>query len=354
MINKLSTMWKENKAKGLLAEAVFSSEVDAGRFGADATKKLVQGCWILASKGNANKFRFAFFTHPDCLDVTTREIDLPGILGDKYRPLCATCEYLLYSGMGSLYVLPTTEGGSLPLDEITERDYTGIQWRLFSFGAGDFREISPEHFFRSWGGGRGRPTYNNSGWSSELRSKYEEVPENTLTAMLLNELFFTGYLKSELRVSPADPYDIDSFFISLSQRHIYPVEIKEKSPAESGGEKFFGLDAGRILMLLRLSLANDSNALYLIRELSDSRIFTGWKYMTLCDLIMTAGWNLQGGGAGMGGQSTQTVRLPYSEFGNFTVANMSEEWLREHTELSKDARCMASAFYTELENRFLS
>ncbi len=41
-------------------------------------------------------------------------------------------------------------------------------------------------------------------------------------------------------------------------------------------------------MLLRLCLPNDSNALYLIRELDEAGSFIGWKFITLSDIIMTA------------------------------------------------------------------
>ena len=71
------------------------------------------------------------------------------------------------------------------------------------------------------------------------------------------------------------------------------MEIKEKFAGQSGREKFFGIDAGRIMMLLRLCLPNDSNALYLIKELDEAGSFIGWKFITLRDIIMTASWNPQ-------------------------------------------------------------
>ena len=92
------------------------------------------------------------------------------------------------------------------------------------------------------------------------------------------------------------------------------MEIKEKFPGQNREDKFFGIDAGRVMMLLRICLPNDANAIYLIREVDKRAGFVGWKYITLSDIIMTSSWNLQAGGRGMGGQATTNIRLPYDYF----------------------------------------
>jgi len=149
-----------------------------------------------------------------------------------------------------------------------------------------------------------------------------------------------------------DPYDVDSFLISISQKFILPIEIKEKFPGTSGNEQFFGIDAGRVMMLLRICVPNDANAIYLIRELDEHGNFIRWKYITLSDIIMTSSWNLQAGGPGMGGQSTQTIRLPYSLFREFNNKEISEDSLKEIGSLPKDVKGIAKHFGDSIEKRF--
>ena len=165
-------------------------------------------------------------------------------------------------------------------------------------------------------------------------------------------MFYAGFLKTVHKKPLNDPYDVDLFLISISQKHIFPMEIKEKFPWASGNDKFFGIDAGRIMMLLRLCLPNDANSVYLIRELDESGKFIGWKYMTLSDIIMTASWNLQAGGPGMGGQSTQTIRLPYKHFKNFTDNDLTEENLKVIGNMPKDIKTIAKHFGEELSEKF--
>ena len=94
-------------------------------------------------------------------------------------------------------------------------------------------------------------------------------------------------------------------------------------------------------MLLRLCLPNDANAIYLIRELDESGNFIAWKYLTLSDIIMTSSWNLQAGGPGMGGQSTQTICLPYEYFKEFDADALSEDNLKKLGNMPKEIKELA-------------
>ncbi len=96
------------------------------------------------------------------------------------------------------------------------------------------------------------------------------MEKQKLESMLLNELFYTGYLKSILKKPTNDPCDVDGFIISLSQKHILQIEMKEKFPVLKKRERYFGIDAGRIMMLLRVCIPNDSNAIYIIRQVTEN------------------------------------------------------------------------------------
>lgn len=352
IIKSLEGFWPKNKAKGLLAQGIFNKEIRQSVFGNDALDKIMPGCWLLSPKeSNFYKFRFSFFVHPIVVENTTEISNPKELLGDKYRPFNAIAEFLNNAGIGVVYVVASTEDGKLPAKNISEGKYDDIRWNFFLLRNGNFIATNPEEFFSKWGGGRGRPSHGGE-WETKIKDELLKAGTEVLTAFLLEELFYTGYLKATLHKSINDPYDVDAYLMSLSQQHIFPMEIKEKFPAGDGAGMFFGIDAGRIMMLLRLCMPNDANGIYLIRELNEEGRFIGWKYITLSDIILTASWNLQAGGPGMGGQSTQTVKLPYHCFKDFDSSMLSEDGLKKIGNLPEHIKEAALAFGTEISTRF--
>jgi hypothetical protein len=168
-------------------------------------------------------------------------------------------------------------------------------------------------------------------WQADVIDRFMALDDEQLTSLTLRQAFYYGYLKQQLHKPFNDPYDVDAFIVSFRQA-VMPVEVKEKSPTSDGA---FGLDAGRILMMLRMCLATDSNALYIVREvdITTERRFVAWRCITLSNLVMACSWNLQAGGRGMGGGATQTVMMPGSFFEPFTEKNLSEDWLEENSSL---------------------
>lgn len=352
IVKALEKLWPKNKAKGLLAQTVFLQEIDDKIFGTDGEEKIIPGCWLFAPKSSDfYKFRFCFFVHSQVFKLDDQLTDTKEVFGEKYRPLYAISEFMNNAGIGVIYVVPRTKSGKLDLDEIRKEDFTGIKWSFLNFQNGQFTSKDPIEFFGRWPGDRGRASHGGN-WDPEIKSRIKLLKGEILTDLLLNELFYAGFLKGILKKPVNDPYDVDSFLISISQKHIFPMEIKEKYPAVSGKDKFFGIDAGRIMMLLRMCLPNDANAVYLIREVDEKNTFIGWKYMTLSDIIMTSSWNLQAGGPGMGGQSTQTIRLPYDYFKEFNANEISEDNLQKIGNLPKDIKTAARQFCSELSARF--
>lgn len=352
IVEILENFWPKNKAKGLLAQTIFSQEIESNRFGGDAKEKIIPGCWLIAPKGSDfYKFRFCFFVHPVVVKTDKVTGDIKTLLGEKYRPFHALAEFMHNAGIGVIYVIIHSEDGTLPLNEIKERNFENVNWHFFSFQNGIFVTRNPVEFFDRWEGSRGRASYGH-GWDPVIKKKIEKLDTEILMEMLLNEMFYVGFVKGTLKKPLNDPYDVDSFMMSISQKHIFPMEIKEKFPGQNRDEQFFGIDAGRIMMLLRLCIPNDANAVYLIREMDESGKFIGWKYITLSDIIMTSSWNLQAGGPGMGGQSTQTIRLPYDYFKSFDENSLSEDNLKATGDLPKDIKNMARQFGDELSARF--
>jgi len=74
--------------------------------------------------------------------------------------------------------------------------------------------------------------------------------------------------------------------------------------------------------------------------------------MPLSEIILTASWNLQRGGRGMGGQETQTIKLPYHKFKNLESSDLSDSSLEDIGNLPQEIRKLAEEFKRVLEGRF--
>lgn len=335
VVRRLEELWPENKAKGLLAQIRFRSEMRSGylsRYG----DKFFEGCWLLAPRReDFFRFRFCFFVHGRAVDAASLRDELePASLMDGHWRFHMVAGFLRKAGMGVFYAVPSGN----PL---------APEWRIYRYEKERLLAVDARVFFGAWPG-TGRPS-GGRGWSGTLREEFLNLSEEDLLSMLLNELFYTDFVKGRMRKPVSDPYDVDGFLLSYGGA-VLPVEIKEKFPAPSQSGSFFGIDAGRLFMLLRLCLPNDSNAVYLIREVGEKdRTFVGWKFMLLSEIIVTASWNLQRGGRGMGGQETQTVRLPYSCFRRFDAGFLSEEGMEAVKNLPDEIKRMASEFGRSLE-----
>ncbi len=350
-IKILEKFWPRNKAKGLLAQVVFSQEAEKGGFGKEAKEKIHQGCWLFAPKSpDFFRFRFSFFVHPEVVKKGA-DLDPKALLGDHFRPFHAITEFMNNAGTGLVYVIPITKTGGFDTAQMEKGDFSSIEWQFLGLQNGKFVQENPQDFFDKWPGNRGRASHGGE-WDTDTKTGISALDTKILTELLLTELFYAGLTKGIMKKPVCDPYDVDAFLISLSQKHIFPMEIKEKFPGISGKDKFFGIDAGRIMMLLRLCLPNDANAIYLIREVDEKDHFIGWKYITLGDIVMTSSWNLQAGGPGMGGQSTQTVRLPYEYFREFNEDLVSEDSLAKIGNLPRDIKTLAKQFCEELASKF--
>jgi len=343
IIEQLERIWSENKAKGLLAQVKFQQCLIQGEL-QGLSKKYYPGNWILAPKDNSYfKYRYAFFIHNRIMSDLNDICELENIMGEaaanNFKRIAG---YLNKAGIGVMYAIPLGDG------------IENINWVIHNYNLEEekLQRIDSNRFFSNWGS-RGRPSHSR-GWSDDTENVYLSLDENILLSLYLNEHFYTEYLKRQKHIPISDPYDVDGFFIIHTSGKVIPVEIKEKFPAGENQSKFFGIDAGRVLMLLRLCLPNGSNALYIIREVDDSpqRQFVAWKYITLSDIIMTSGWNLQRGGTGMGGQETQTIRLPYSEFKTLNRLVLMDNYLDKIGDLPREIKDKVEQYLSDRISKF--
>jgi hypothetical protein len=313
IISYLQKFLNNNKARGMAAE--LNLKHDLALLNQPIAQKLLRGAWIISPRSQYH-LRYCAFVMPELYE-TLEELEAAIHALENDRAWQTLVTFLSLNHIGTI-----VSGAIFHLEAF---GLEKLFWKTFTYERERLVPRSNHEPFTLWNSRRGRASSGKE-WSENVLTRYESAELKDLTELALRQAFLEGYLKSELGKSLGETYDIDAFIVAFSGK-VIPLEIKEKT---SKGE--FGVDAGRILMLLRLGLMTDSNALYLIREVdeSENRHLVKWMYISLADLIMKCRWNLQAGGIGMGGGSTQTIMTPASFFQEFTAENLSEKWLNAH------------------------
>ena len=329
-----------NKARGMVAELALDSEI--GVQNSPSQQKLLAGGWLISPKvEDFHHHRYLVSVLPD-LYLNPEELKQHITALEQDRGWQSLATFLSRSGIGIIVSGAWSNDDKPALDHLIWQHHIYQDERLLA--------SANDNPFALWPGTRGRASKGNE-WQADVIQRFEAASPEQVTELGMRQAFYYGYLKETLKKPLEDPYDVDAFIVSFAGR-VMPVEIKEKSPTPKGD---FGIDAGRILMMLRLCLATDSNALYLIREVDNSpvRQLVRWRYITLANMVIGSQWNLQAGGAGMLGGSTQTVMMAGSMFGEFTLANLSENWLAENASLQGSVRNAANNLAKNL-SRYLT
>lgn len=316
----LSSIMTDNKAKGMFGQAYFEKFMLSST---QTKNKYADGCWIFSPKGKGSENRMCFFAHDSVYDLT-KIGELAGSL-EQNRKFQALVGSLDRAGMGIFYAVP----GGLDANGIVSK------WGLLHFSREKFEEVDPYAFFSNWPGSRGRVSTVREGkeWTQQTIDRFGTLPRSAKIKMVINQQFVNELVKRRFKKPLDDPYDTDCFIVSYSGK-VFPVEVKEKFPYMLQKQKTFGIDAGRILMMLRLCLPSKSNALYIIREVAEDRTFVKWKHTSLDRIIMNCSWQLQAGGKGMSGGDTQTIPIPYKYFEDTVPESFEDSMLEAKSELS--------------------
>lgn len=306
-----------NKARGMMAELAFDEYL--ARTAPHEALKIYDGAWLVAPNvARYDQRRHAIFVLPQ-LYASEAELQTAWQVKERDRGFQTLALYLAQGGMRVVVTGAYAK----------EANLQQLNWRQAMYQRERLLPLPEHEPFASWPG-RGRASPGGT-WQADVVARFHAFPVSALTGLTLQQAFYYGYLKRLLHKSLADPYDVDGFLVGYGGQ-VLPLEIKEKSATAKGS---FGLDVGRILMMLRLGLCTGQNGLYLIREVDSSpeRAFLRWRCITLADLIMGCSWNLQGGGKGMGGGDTQTVMMAGSLFQDFEPRLLCEEWLMANASL---------------------
>lgn len=338
-IEYLQKYFAPKKARGMAGEISFDDFLS--KSDKTLSNKLFAGSWIIAPNKsdaiNPVNYRLAIFVLPQIFD-SQPSIDkyITTLMNDRgYQALFTN---LKNSGVGVVV------SGAIGTNDSTPEL---LSWKNYLYVDENLEVQKAGEPFLSLTRGRGRANQNKLLWDNDVTDRFLQFSDKSLLKLTLKQAFYYSYLKLELKASFYDPYDVDSYLVSYSG-DVFPIEIKEKSRTEKGE---FGIDAGRILMMMRLCITTDSNALYIIREVDNSstRNLIGYKFITFSDMIMNVSWNLQAGGVGMGGGNTQTIMMSAEVFKNFSPEILKEEWISDNHSLSKNVKDKAVEFYSSFE-----
>jgi hypothetical protein len=138
------------------------------------------------------------------------------------------------------------------------------------------------------------------------------------------------FSKEHLRVAFNNPFmaevsDVDGIF--WGQRFTYPLEIKEKTPANDArlGD-YFGLDVGPFVKLAHYAARQGNlHSLFVVREINnqEERALVGWRFITFEQLARFASWVPRAGGTNMAGGGSSVVCIPRCEFQELNAANLA-------------------------------
>jgi len=139
------------------------------------------------------------------------------------------------------------------------------------------------------------------------------------------------FSKEHLRVTFQDRFiselvDIDGIF--WGERYTYPIEIKEKTQAQSPNlGSYFGLDLGPFVKLAFYAARRGNlRSLFIVREIDtvEDRNLVNWWYITFEDLASFASWQPMSGGTSMTGGSSTVVQIPKERFSSLNNENLSK------------------------------
>jgi len=129
------------------------------------------------------------------------------------------------------------------------------------------------------------------------------------------------FSKEHLRVSFQNAFfseisDVDGIF--WGQQFTYPLEIKEKTPADDRGlGQYFGIDVGPFVKLAFYAAKRGNlHSIFIVREIDNvqTRGLVNWWFIKYEQLAQYASWVPQGGGKNMLGGGSSVVKVPKSEF----------------------------------------
>lgn len=295
-LSKSLSSMNRNKVRGLIAEVELRKHIENLGYG----DRVSAGGWIARSVRYGEGYEFGDNTVALFPETVLPEKDY-GLWRNLPQPepgLHTICSTMHQIGIRSFYSAPEFRNSANP---------ETVQWKLIQLGVPGHTEYQPMDSAI-----RGFSTRERKYNFLRYKSDVTDIPASSLpdefTKELLRVSFQTAYM--------AEISDIDG--ILWGQQHTYPLEIKEKTPAEDRklGE-YFGLDVGPFVKLAFYAAKRGNlHSIFVVREIDneEDRQLVEWRYITFEVLAQYASWVFGGGGMNMQGGQSSVVKIPKSRF----------------------------------------
>lgn len=303
-LSKSISSYNRNKLNGLLAEIDFRDYLGSIGFG----DKVSMGGWIArrVRDGKFSKNTVAFF--PEII-VPGQGYKENGVFPKPPMGLHTICSTLHQIGIHSYYCFPTI----LEQDDPISVNWFGIQLGIPTPGEYErFPDVISKDFSP-----RTRK-YNFLRYKTDVSS----IPDDSVSDEFSKEnirVAFQNEVFSEIS-------DIDG--IIWGEQYTYPVEIKEKTPANDRNlGDYFGLDVGPFVKLAFYAAKRGNlHSLFIVREIdnTEDRELVNWWFITYDQLAQYASWVIQGGGIAMTGGGSTVVKIPKAEFTELNRQTLNE------------------------------
>lgn len=293
----------QNKLNGLLAEVDFRHHLHTLGYG----DRVSIGGWIAREVG-ANVFGHhtaVFFPntiHPGASYAP--HTHLPG----PHHGLHTICATFHQIGIRSYFCTPV----------IDNRDDTNsIQWHSVELGLPTSQPYNPFPCGLTGFGPR-RTRYNFLRYATDVSA----IPDPSIPEEFSKEHLRVAFQSSFL----AELSDVDG--ILWGHQYTYPIEIKEKTPAQDSKlGHYFGLDVGPFVKLAFYAAKRGNlHSIFVVREIDDPahRNLVAWRFITFERLAQCASWIPQGGGTNMLGGRSTVVKVPRAEFTQLDRNNLDQ------------------------------
>ena len=318
-ITFLETQWysiNDNKLKGIHAETAFA------KYLVENEVHFIPGGWIL-TPGN-NSVTDIPARHKICLLPVSHSFSWSLLPKSDTASPALLSAYNYFQQMGiSAYLVeaknPDESSFELPLPSSgRHKAYYPKPYDL-SFKKiapkGSYEETPIEKVFSKFPCRRG-----NTGLRCNKTGRIDTSLPEWKSPSMIRDLFWFEYARYYCQTSfLTSNNDLDLFIIGQSGSP-YPVEIKSKSSAKDDAlGEWFGLDIGPFAkMAFFTSNSMNTDALYVVRELNDLRNNVQWHGIKFTELVKSCSWVVQGGGQGMSGGKSATIKIPKAAFQDLT------------------------------------
>jgi hypothetical protein len=304
-LSRSITNLNQNKLRGLLAEVDLRSYLAERGFG----NRISRGGWIVRTKGPAIFGQSTVALFPEIPDPVA-DYAVDRVLPYPDPGLHTICATFHQSGISSFFCAATVAETDNP---------ASLCWSAIQLGVPVPQPYAPL-------------IERLAGTGFVLRSRNYNFLRYTADAGIIpGPAVPEEFAKEHLRITfnaryMAEISDIDGLF--WGNQHTYPIEIKEKAPADSDDMGlYFGLDIGPFVKLAYYAAKRGNlHSLYVVREIDNAtdRNLVRWSYITFDHLAQFASWGSRAGGTNMQGGASAVVRIPRSEFTALTAATLAQ------------------------------